>query len=436
MSLGQSRRSFLKQTTAASLGAAAVLAAPTALGANDRIRVGVIGTANRGGQLITPTLGFDDIDIVALCDVDSRHLARWEDKVSAEVAMVKDFRRVLERDDIDAVLIATPDHWHAYQTIEACKAGKDVYVEKPCSYTIAEGRKMVEAARKYKRVVQVGLQRRSSTNFAELRERIQAGEFGQMSIARAYRITNMAPAGIGKAPDSEPPSELDWDMWLGPRAFRPFRETIAPYKFRWWREYSSQLGNWGVHYFDLIRWLLNEDAPASVSSHGGRFVVDDDRTIPDTLETTFEFASGKLLLFGQYEASSAPMITNAEFEMRGTIGCVYGGGNGYRVTPETGGQFQSPEPRMEPVESKSSQGNATLTESHLRNFYDCIRSRETPKCDIEEGHKSAVFAHLGNIALDYRSRVEWDAAAERVLSPTPANETLQYAYRAPWKLDV
>src|SRR5262249_6846808 len=159
------------------------------------------------------------------------------------------------------VVIATPDHWHAIQMISACEAGKDVYVEKPLSITIHEGRKMVDAARKANRIVQVGLMRRSSTFFPSVVSLVKSDGIGKVTIARSYRASNMFPNGIGISPDSDAPKDLDWDTWLGPRPKRAFNVNIAPYKFRWWKNYSSQVANWGVHYFDLIRWIVGESAP-------------------------------------------------------------------------------------------------------------------------------------------------------------------------------
>lgn len=430
-----SRRTFLQGGAAASLGLAASLASPRALGANDRIRLGFIGIANRGSQLIEATLPHADADIVGLCDIDENAINLWKDnpKLPLKPQVHRDYRELLARDDIDAVVIATPDHWHAIQTMEACDAGKDVYIEKPLSMTVHEGRRMVEKARATNRVVQVGLHRRSSKLLVELRDLIRSGKLGKITVGRAYRLSNMFPDGIGKMAPSDPPPTLNWDMWLGPRASRAYQGNIAPYKFRWWQDYSSQLGNWGVHYFDLIRWMLDEEAPASVSSHGGRFAIDDDRTIPDTLETVFEFASGRLLVFGQFEASGAPMLHHgSEFELRGTQGIVHGHASRCKLIAEKGGQFQDNAVRMEEMELTTDEGD--LTEAHIRNFLDCIRSRATPNCDVEEGHKSTIFAHLGNMALAAEARIKWDHKAERVLSPEAANDMLHYAYRAPWKM--
>lgn len=419
----------------AAVGTAAGLAGGRAYGANERIRLGVIGTANRGGQLVGATLPHQDAEIVALCDVYRPALAKCAEKLPRAADQYGDYRKLLERKDIDAVLIATPDHWHALQTIHACEAGKDVYVEKPLSLTVVEGRKMVETARRTNRIVQVGLHRRSGQIFHRLAEFVQNGGIGKVTVAHCYRITNMFPNGIGKAAPSDPPADLDWDMWLGPQAMRPYQENICPYKFRWWKAYSSQIGNWGVHYFDLIRWVLGEAAPCSASAHGGKFAVDDDRTIPDTMQATFEFASGRLLIFGQYEASgNDPFPNQSEIELRGTQGTLYADDRGYRVVPEHGGQFQDEAPRMDPLQVSAEGGRRDMTSDHVRNFLDCIKSRERPNCDVEEGHRSTIFAHLGNIALETKSRLEWNAAAERIMNIEAANAHLHYEYRAPWTL--
>lgn len=430
-----SRRSFMVSGAVASVGLATARASGRAAGANDRVRLGFIGIANRGSQLIEATLPHADADIVALCDIDENAINLWKgnQKLPLQPRIYKDHRELLAQEDIDAVVIATPDHWHAIQTMEACDAGKDVYIEKPLAMTVHEGRRMVDKARQTNRVVQVGLHRRSSKLLLELRDLVRSGKLGKITMGRSYRLSNMYPNGIGKMAPGDPPPTLDWDRWLGPRAFRQFQGNIAPYKFRWWLPYSSQLGNWGVHYFDLIRWMLDEEAPASVSSHGGRFAIDDDRTIPDTLETIFEFASGRLMLFGQLEASGAPMLDyGAEFELRGTQGIVHGHASRCKILGETGGQFQDAALRMEEMELTTDEGD--LTEAHIRNFLDCIKSRATPNCDVEEGHKSTVFAHLGNMALASEARIKWDAKGERVISPESANEMLHYEYRAPWKL--
>ncbi len=428
-----SRRAFAKSAAGAT-AALTALQATRVLGANERIRLGFLGVGNRGMQLLDAFLQHNDAEVAAVCDVFRPYLERAKQRVGEQVASYVDFRKVIERKDIDAVVISTPDHWHAIQTIDACNAGKDVYVEKPLSITIREGRAMVEAARRNRRVVQVGTHRRSSALYGQLAELIGAGKIGKVTVSRAYRLSNMAPTGIGKQQPKDPPPELDWDLWLGPRPERPYQDNIAPYKFRWWDLYSSQMANWGVHYLDAIRWLTGELAPASICAMGGRFCVDDDRTIPDTMEAVFEFASGRLAIFGQYEANGNPVLIQGELELRGTLGTAYISPRSFKIVPERGGQFQDPKPRMEPIESTVGKGENDLTVLHARNFLDCVRSRQTPKADVEEGHRSTTMSLLANISLAVRARIEWDPKTETIISPKEANQLLHYEYRKPWKL--
>ncbi len=453
------RRRFLKDTTASTAAIALGLhvmgdaGTRTARGANEKIRVGFIGVGNRGTQLLDGFLQQNDVEVAALCDVYEPYLMRdyskvdkklltdlggrvprMSEKLGGNVARYKDFRQLLDRKDIDAVVVATPDHWHAIMAITACRAGKDVYVEKPLSVTVVEGRKMVEAAKRYNRVVQVGLHRRSSRQYLQAVGDVQAGKIGKVTVGRAYRISNMHPNGIGKCPDAAPPAGLDWNMWLGPRAERPYKDNLVFYKFRWWETYSSQVGNWGVHYLDAMRWILGQEAPISISAHGGRFAIDDDRTIPDTMEVIFEMPAGALLVFGQYEASGGEALIEGEIELRGTLGNLYCGaeGKGFNIVPSRGGQFQDPEPRIEPAQSTQTDGD--LTVQHIRNFLDCVKSRQKTNCDMETGHRSTTFALLANIALATKSRIDWDPKTEQITNNKKANQLLEYKYRKPWTL--
>ncbi len=428
------RRTFTRAGTAATLGLAASRATKV-YGANDRIRVGFIGVANRGGQLMTGFLKHDDVEAVALCDVSKSILGKANERLRGKAAVYGDFRKLIDRKDIDAVVIATPDHWHAIQTIIACDAGKDVYVEKPLSITVLEGRRMVEAARRNKRVVQVGTHRRSSPLYTDLAKMTDSENVvGKITVSRAYRLSNMYLSGIGRAKPATPPADLDWDMWLGPRPERSYQENIAPYKFRWWHLYSSQMGNWGVHYLDAIRWLTGELAPASICAMGGRFAVDDDRTVPDTLEAVFQFGSGRLAVFGQYEASGNPALRNGEIELRGTQGTVYVSARSFEIVPERGGQFQDRKPRMKPMRREAKGSNRDLTSLHARNFLDCVKSRERPHADVEIGHRSTSMSLLANISLATGLRLEWDAEKEQITNSSEANNMLHYEYRKPWKL--
>jgi predicted dehydrogenase len=431
------RRTFAKAGVAA-VGLVA-LSASRALGANDRVRVAFVGVANRGGQLLEAFTSHKDVEVAALCDVDKKVLAAAAatvEKAGGKPDTFTDFRKLYERKGLDAVVIATPDHWHAIQTVEACEAGLDVYVEKPLSITVHEGRRMVEAARRCKRVVQVGLHRRSSALYADLAKLVAGGKIGKVTVARCYRLSNMHPAGIGKSPAAEPPAELDWDLWLGPRPMRPYQADIHPYKFRWWDLYSSQMANWGVHYLDVIRWATGDLAPCSVCAMGGKFAVDDDRTVPDTMEATFEFPTGRLAIFGQYEASGNPALPKGEVEFRGTQGTIYSSPTALQVVPERGGQFQDPQPRMkaEQITGGPGSGEKDLTALHARDFLDCLKTRKEPHADVEIGHRSTTMALLANISLATRTRLEWDPKNETITNNPDANKLLHYEYRAPWKL--
>ncbi len=401
---------------------------------NETVRLGFIGVGNRGTQLISAFSKHDDCKIVGAADVYQPYLDRFREQHGAEKIVTDDYRVLLDRDDIDAVVIATPDHWHALQTIDACSAGKDVYVEKPLAATIVEGRRMVQAAEKHGRIVQVGLQRRSMKIYQQLRKFVQDDNVGQITVSRAYRLNNMFPDGIGRLQPSPAPKDLNWDRWLGPRQMQSHQNNIAPYKFRWWQNYSSQMGNWGVHYFDVIRWILNEETPASAVCIGGKYAIEDDRTIPDTAEAIFELPGGSLLVFGQYEASSNPALAWGELELRGTQGTIYGASSGFRVVPEKAGQFQKKGDRAPATDIKSNEPNAVATAAHARNFLDCIKSRKQPCCPLIEGHRSTIYAHLANISLATRARLNWNAESESFEDNEAANNLLHYAYRRGYEL--
>ena len=267
----------------------------------------------------------------------------------------------------------------------------------------------------------------------QLAEVVRSGVLGKVTVARASYCSNMATQGIGHAPESEPPADLDWDLWLGPRPARPFQATIMPYKFRWWQLYSSQMANWGVHYFDVMRWLTGEVAPESVSAHGGRFAVDDDRTIPDTTLAIFEHASGMLTEIAVFEANGQPVLgRGAEVELRGTLGTLYVTDRGVRDRPRARGTVPGSQTQ---AQARGRQGDRRRPRpAGRRDFLDNVKSRKRPIADIEEGHRSTTFAHLANIALATKKRLQWDARAERFINCDEANSFLHYEYRKPWTL--
>lgn len=442
------RRAFHRTSATTALGLTAA-SARRVLGANERVRLGFIGLGNRGDQVLDSFLKHEDAQVVAACDLYAPYMDFAAKKAGGEPARLGDYRALLERNDVDAVVICTPDHWHALQTIEACQAGKDVYVEKPLSLCVAEGRKMVEAAKRYQRVNQVGLQRRSNDFCREAAELVRSGAIGHVTAARAFHIQNEWPKGIGNPPDGTPPPELDWNAWLGPAPEVPYNLNRTFYRFRWFFDYSGgQLTNFGVHYLDIIHWALGQDAPLSVAALGGKFAMEDNREIPDTLEVVWVYPGPTLVTFSQFNAS-APGATaqrGAEIEFRGTLGTLYLYFNGYEIVPDvlTPNEFvaKSPlnrtlernyrtgaKPHIEPRKREARFDDGVM---HARNFLDCVKSRAECNCPIEQGHRDTTAALIGNIAYKTKSTLEWDAEAERFPNNEDANRLLAYEYRKPY----
>lgn len=472
MSEKTSRRDFIKKSSMALAGltvsgvGGTAFAAPLIdskkriIGANDKIRTGFIGVGNRGTQLLHLFMEQPDCEVAALCDVYEPYITRDYSKVDPryikdmgtripkmgenffkKVKLFTDYRKLLEDKSIDAVCIGTPDHWHALQTIDAINAGKDVFVEKPLSKTIAEGRRMVEVGNSSRQVITVGLNRRGAPHFQQLAKEIPNGKIGKVTYAEACHVSNMYPNGIGKMKPETPPKDFDWDMWLGPKPYRPYQYNIAPYMFRWWEDYANQISNNGVHYLDIIRWMINEEYPTAVTAHGGKFAIDDDRTIPDTMHVTYEFASGIIVIVKILEASSGTFIPHGFMEMRGTKGTLYTGENDYKIVGAKPGQFQTWKKMMDD-EAHTIGKNDTLlidggyknsTFSLIRNFLDCVKSREEPWATLEIGHRSTTMAHLGTIAMLTKQRLDWDGVNERFTNSETANKYLSYEYRK-WKL--
>lgn len=438
------RRDFTRKA-----GIATALSYSRILGANDRVQLGYIGLGNRGDQVHEAFLEHGDQVTAAVCDLRDDYMDLAVKKSRATPKRYKDYRKLLEDKDVDAAVICTPDHWHALMFIDACNAGKDVYVEKPLSLTVVEGRKMVETAERTKRVTQVGIHRRSGAFLKEAAEFVRSGGIGHVTVAKGYHIVNEWPRGIGNPPDQNPPSEWEWDQWLGPAPKVPYNKNRTYYRFRWFYHYSGgQLTNFGVHYMDMLRWCLGQDAPRAVVALGGKYAIKDNREIPDTLEVLWEFPGPTLVVFSQYNCNAAGgNIQAAEMELRGTKGTMYIHGNRWEVVPERHAEVDVPDrtpvnrsherawgasrkPAMEPRIAKGSADTAF----HARNFLDCVKSRAKCNCDILTGHLSTSATLIGNIALKTKSYLEWDAKAERFTNNEAANRFLHYKYRAPYKL--
>jgi len=419
------------------------------LGANDRVRMGYIGLGNRGDQVHDAFLHHGDSQTSAVCDLRDDYLDFAVRKSKMSPKRYKDYRKLLEDKEVDAVVIATPDHWHALMFIDACNAGKDVYVEKPLSLTVVEGRKMVETAERTGKVVQVGIYRRSCPHLKQAAELVRSGGIGQVTVAKAHHIMNEWPVGIGNPSDGEPPNEWEWEQWLGPAPRVPYNRNRMYYNFRWFYDYSGgQVTNFGVHYMDMIRWCLGKDSPHAVTALGGKYAIGDNREIPDTLEVLWEFDNSALVVFCQYNANSAPPNSkDSLIELRGTKGTMYFNYDRWEVVPEAITQLprfaltpldrkseQAYGPSRHPLIKPASAGGSEETTMMARNFLDCVRSRAKCDCDILNGHLSTSATLIANIALKTKSLLEWDSRAERFTNNETANRLLHYEYRQPYKL--
>jgi predicted dehydrogenase len=416
------RRDFSR--TATGLAAASALSTSRILGANDRIRVGLIGSGGRGRQDWGNFLKQPNVEPVAVCDVYEPFRNKGVEMTQGRAKPYHDFRRLLEQKDIDAVIVATPDHWHALITIAACEAGKDVYCEKPLTLMVGEGRKMVEAARKNNRVVQTGSQQRSGSHYAQAVKLIQDGGIGEVHRIHAGMQRNIFPGLKPTEMASGVPTGLDWDMWLGPSEKLPFDPFRCIYNFRWFWNYSGgQMTNWGAHHLDIARWILAAEAPISVSAAGGRYALTDGGETPDVQQVTYQFPKA-VVTWTSSEVAEGKSTTLDIYGSKGMLTLLRGG---FQVKPE---MSKDKMPAMDAVDVKG--GN--LDGAHVGNFLDCLRTRKRPNADVEEGHRTAVMCHLGNISMRLGRSLKWDAVKQEVAGDSEANAWLLKPYRAPWRL--
>jgi predicted dehydrogenase len=443
------RRGFVK-SAAIGMAALSTTRAVRAAAANERIGVGLIGLGNRGDALLRAFHKNNNVSVTALCDVYAPHLNLAAELVGGDVMKTNDYRRLLDNKDVNAVVIASPDHWHALQFIDACEAGKDVYVEKPLSLTVDEGQKMVEAARRTGRITQMGVHFRSSSHGKEGCKLIRDGGIGQVTSARCYHLSNEFPMGIGDPPDCDPPPDLDWDLWLGPAAKVPYNPNYCLYKFRWFYPYSGgQVTNFGTHWIDLIQWAIGKEAPVAVTALGGNYAVKDNRMIPDTCEIIWEYDGGPIVSFTQIDANAAPgNLHGSWIEIRGTKGTAYFSAGKMVIESESNPLHPfpalSPLHRKEDDEIQAAKEKAIAdqtflnsydpTTAHVNDFVDSVKSRKPTVCPVEVGHRSTSTTLIGNIALRTRKHLQWDASLERFTNDEEANRFLSYEYRKPWTL--
>jgi len=448
---GTSRRAFI--------GAAAMTAASyqRILGANDRIGVGFIGFGLIGKQHVADFKKFTDVDLVGLCDT-------YKPRVDEGLAFIgngtakgySDFRKMLENKDIQGVVVATPDHWHALLTIMGCAAGKDVYCEKPMTVFNDEGKWMIQAARKYQRIVVVGTQRRHGKGVAEAKKVVESGQLGKIHSIRIASMRNIYP-GFGKTTVQDPPSGLDYDMWLGPAPKKPYTPHRSLYHFRWFWDYSGgQMTNLGAHTLDQVLWLMNVKGPSMVSSTGGRFALEDDGETPDLQDALWVFP-GFTVNYAIREANAMRGDPAARGQVYlGTKGSLVLSGD-YEVIPENridpvndiprfqghpvGGPVYSdvkPAPWIEASkggvasDARYGTGGEDTMAMNERNWLDCIRSRKRPFCEVEDGHRVAVACNLANMSLRLGRSIRWDPEKEQVIGDKEAAAMCVRPYRAPW----
>ena len=437
------RRQFIKSTT---LGAAAIATISRARAqsaskapASERLQVGCVGVGGRAGYLTNTFAGLRDVDVVALADIDASRLAAAVQSVEkiqgTKPAAEKDFRKLVDNPEIDALVVGTPDHWHAIPTILGCMAGKDVYVEKPDGHNIEEGRRMVAAAKKHKRIIQLGTQSRTSAYFLEAMDYIRSGKLGRCLVAKGWESGRQG--SIGHPPDGEPPEGVDYDMWLGPAPKRPFNPRRFHGNWRWFFDYGTgDLGNDGVHRLDIARWALSTAAeaqgepplglPHAISASGGKWYFDDAQEWPDTLQVNYEYAGkpGKILTYEMRLWTPYPYNGLGE-------GAVVYGDQGYIVIGNASWNAYDPKHN---VVAKGSGDNSGL--AHIQNFVDCVKSRKKPNADLETvGHISSVLCHAGNISWRVGRKVILDPKTEMFVGDDEANRLRRRPeYRKPWVL--
>jgi predicted dehydrogenase len=441
------RRQFLG--TSAALGAGLALAGADekkAVSSNEKVVVALIGCGGMGRADLHDFIRLPDFEVAALCDPDPAHIrdaaqdleraGRPTHKLQTE----KDFRKIVERKDIDAVIVGTPDHWHAYVLIAACANDKDVYCEKPLSHNIVEGRAMVKAAQRNKRVVQIGTQQRSGQHFKDAAAYVQSGKLGDVFLCRTW-ITNNSPADyIGNPSDEDhAPAEVDYDLWLGPAPKRPFNRNRFHHNFRWFWDYGNGLCNdWGVHLNDIVLWAMKVQAPLTVFSTGGRYDIRDNSDTPDVLDVHYQYPTFTHIYTvrrGLYHYSSPDRSHGMEFH--GTNGVLTLDRGGWVVTPGN-----------DHVKA-AHHGGSEQHFAHVQNFLHCVRNRsEKTASDIEDMHRATTTCHLANIAYKLKRRVAWDAEQERcyrgydpqtkklVGEDAEANAYLLREPRKPWSLAI
>jgi predicted dehydrogenase len=444
------QRSIISSTRRTFVGALTAASYQRVMGANERVQIGCIGCGIIAGHHLTHLKPLPDVDLVAMCDAYMPRAEKYVADFNPKAKAYQDFRRVLEDKDIQAVFICTPPHWHALMTIMACAAGKDVYVEKPMTVFVKEGRWTIEAVRRYKRVVQVGTQQRSLPHYQKAATELLRGYLGKISSIRSGSVRNVVP-GWGKPPDTPPPPGLDWDLFLGPAPRHPYNANRGMNNFRlqtarwYWDTDGGQQTNMGAHEMDIILWALQVKGPAAVVSFGGRRVLHDNCEVPDTQDSLFDLPGGATAVFSYREASIGGQRIPVLWFF-GTKGGMNLSRAGYEVYPD----YKNPEGELpgssrrakrEPWIEALKMGPASKVyggmDLHERNFLDCVKSRKQPNATVEDGHYAAAACHLANLSLRLGGRtLRWDAEKEDFVSDREASAMLIRPYSPPWDKEL
>lgn len=445
------RRDFLSRV--ARTGAVvSALSAQRVLGANERIGIGVIGFGLIGRLHARSFHASPGARVVAVSDVFQPRLEAAVDCVGGAAVRYRDFRKLLDDKNVDAVVVATPDHWHALMTMMACAAGKDVYVEKPVTLFVQEGRWMLDTARRHNRIVQVGTQQRSAAHYQRARELIRGGHIGDLVSVQIQYFRNVTP-GFGNPPDGEAPRDLDYDLWLGPAPERAYNPNRALYHFRWFWDYSGgQMTNLGQHSLDIVHWCTGARAPTRITSVGSRRHLKDNGEVPDAQDTILEYPSFTVVCQIRECAASGMTTGTPNLAFHGTKGSLAISRDGFQVIPDkkeqpvnmvarimgghpVGGPQSVGGPTNQlwakPVQDTSGNRENQLVE-HARHFLECVRSRKQPVSDLQSGHEVVTACHLANISARLKRPLQWDANTEQVTGDAEANAMLSKSYRAPW----
>ncbi|MCG3195787.1 MAG: Gfo/Idh/MocA family oxidoreductase [Candidatus Omnitrophica bacterium] len=416
----KTRRDFLKTAARASVApmivSAATLGRGGAVAANDRIGIGFIAFGDRvKGGLFPDFKQHPVCHFVAAADVDSAHRYNFIKAVGEERPTYNDYRELLERKDIDAVVIATPDHWHARAIIESANAGKDIYCEKPMTLTIEEGKRCVAAVRNNRRVFQTGSQQRSDSRFRKACELVRNGYIGKVELIETF--IGGGPTG-GTDVDIDPPPGLDWDRWLGQAPVVPYRKTRCHYEFRWWYAYSGgKMTDWGAHHNDIAQWGNGTDYSGPISAEG-------EATFPEPggYDTALTFKI-------RYEyKDAAPVICNSE----GRNGVIFTGSEGKVFVSRS--EIETTPTELANIEFKDSDLRLYKSDNHQLNFLECVKTREDPICHVEVGHRSVTVCHLGNIAIRLGRKIQWDPEKEEIVGDPEAHDWMTRPQRHPYEV--